>query len=85
MIQAIKDHKAPALTLGDVLKGVLERIFLIVGILAGYPHVITAFGALKIGTRIKNGERISNDYFLVGNLISILGALIVVIISKSFA
>ena len=68
--------------LRDVLKGILERIFLIVGMLAGYPHVITAFAAIKIGTRFKN-SKISNDFFLIGNLISILSAIIYVILVRN--
>lgn len=65
----------------DILKGILERIFLIIGLLNGYPHVITAFAALKIGTRINDKEhKISNDYFLIGNLISLLAALIFVLL-----
>jgi hypothetical protein len=83
MIQAIKDDDEPVLNLKDVLKGMLERLVLIVGLMAGYPHVITAFGALKIGTRIKSDEsKVSNDYFLVGNLISILAAIIYVTVIK---
>ncbi|MEO1022730.1 MAG: hypothetical protein AAFW89_09300 [Bacteroidota bacterium] len=64
----------------SVFKGVLERIFIIIGVLMGYPHVITAFGALKIGTRLHDDKNsaISNDYFLVGNFISLLAALIFV-------
>lgn len=76
MIKGVKEDHDPALNLKDVLKGMLERFVLIIGLLAEYPHVITAFGALKIGTRIKNEEnKVSNDYFLVGNLISILAAI----------
>lgn len=68
----------------DVLKGMLERIFLIIGLVNGYPHVITAFAALKIGTRINDKEhKISNDYFLIGNLISLLAAICFVLILQS--
>ena len=64
-------------SLNSITKGILERVFLVAGILFGYPHVITAFGALKIGTRLHEDQKskISNDYFLIGNFISILGAL----------
>jgi hypothetical protein len=67
-------------------KGVLERLFLIVGILAGYPHVIIAFGALKIGTRVHEDKdsKISNNYFLVGNFISLLATIIYVYICLNF-
>lgn len=47
-----------------------------VGLLAGFPHVLIAFGALKISTRLseEQGDHISNTYFLTGNLVSILFA-----------
>lgn len=60
----------------SIFKGILERLFLIVGVAIGYPHVIIAFGALKIGTRIQRDTKISNDYFLIGNFISLLGAIV---------
>ena len=83
MIKGVKEDHDPALNLKDVLKGMLERLVLIIGLMAGYPHVITAFGALKIGTRIKSEEtKVSNDYFLVGNLISILAAIGYVAIAR---
>ncbi|RNC85211.1 MAG: hypothetical protein ED557_00075 [Balneola sp.] len=86
MIKSIQEGASPTLNLKDVLKGILERIVLIVGLMAGYPHVITAFGALKIGTRIKQDEnKVSNDYFLIGNLISILSAIIVVVMLQSIS
>lgn len=62
---------------GAVLKGMLERGTLLVGLLAGFPHVLTAFGALKISTRLteEQNNHISNTYFLSGNLLSILFAM----------
>ena len=61
-----------------VLMGILERLFLIIGLLNGYPEVITAFAALKIASRIKKKE--PSDYFLMGNILSLLGALGMVIV-----
>ncbi len=60
----------------SVFKGLLERIFLITGLVLGFPQVIIAFGALKIGTRFQRNSKISNDYFLIGNFISLMAALI---------
>ncbi len=60
----------------SIFKGLLERIFLITGLLLGFPQVIIAFGALKIGTRFQRNSKISNDYFLIGNFISLMAALI---------
>lgn len=59
----------------SIFKGILERLFLVVGLILGYPHVIIAFGALKIGTRFQKNSKISNDYFLIGNFISLLTAI----------
>lgn len=69
----------------SVLKGILERGTLLVGLLAGFPHVLTAYGALKISTRLSENQknRMSNTYFLTGNLLSILLAMVyAVIINK---
>lgn len=60
----------------SILKGVLERLFLVIGLILGYPQVIIAFGALKIGTRFQKNSRVSNDYFLIGNFISLLTAIL---------
>lgn len=55
-----------------MIHGIIERLFLHISLLAGYPQSLVLFGALKIGTRIKAEEnKISNDYFLLGNLISV--------------
>lgn len=80
----LKENDQPATNRKrEVFKGVLERIFLISGILAGYPHVIIAFGALKIGTRFQKNNKVSNDYFLIGNFMSLLAALLFVICIKT--
>lgn len=60
----------------SMVKGVLERLFLIIGLVLGYPQVIIAFGALKIGTRFQRSSSVSNDYFLIGNFISLLTAIL---------
>ena len=66
-------------------RGILERVVLFTGLLFGFPQILIAFGALKLGTRFSTEQesRISNDYFLVGNLISILLALVYTIIVKA--
>jgi hypothetical protein len=67
-----------------VTKGVLERLMLLTGLLNEFPHILIAFGALKIGTRLREDQssQISNNYFLVGNLISVLLAMVYAIIIK---
>ena len=69
----------------SIVKGILERVVLFTGLLFGFPQILIAFGALKLGTRFSTEQesRISNDYFLVGNLISILLALVYTIIVKA--
>ena len=68
----------------SVLKGILERATLLVGLLANFPHVLTAYGALKISTRLRDDQQnpISNTYFLTGNLLSILFAMVYAVIIK---
>ncbi|MEX0720706.1 MAG: hypothetical protein WD059_08570 [Balneolaceae bacterium] len=63
----------------SVIKGMLERLFLIIGLLSGFPQVIIAFAAIKIGTRFQKDSKVSNDYFLIGNFVSLLGALLFVL------
>lgn len=64
----------------SLIKGVIERLFLVLGMLFGFPQVIIAFGALKIGTRFQSSRKISNDYFLIGNFLSLLFAMLYVIV-----
>lgn len=61
-----------------ILKGILERLVLITALIHGYPQMLIAFGAMKLGTRLheETGSEISNTFFLVGNLISILLSMI---------
>lgn len=69
----------------SLLKGVLERFVLIIALIHGYPQMLIAFSAMKLGTRLheeKNSE-ISNTYFLIGNLLSILFAMISAIIIQA--
>lgn len=59
--------------------GIIERLFIYLCLISGVYHGLTLFGALKIGTRIKADEnKISNDYFLIGNMISVGLALLTV-------
>lgn len=70
------------------LKGVLERLVISVGLLSGFVHVLTFFGALKIATGLNAramdkddpGHGWSMDYFLIGNLVSALFAILTVLI-----
>jgi hypothetical protein len=59
------------LSFRGLFKGWVERGFLVYAFISGYPQALTLFAALKIATRIKDDERISNDFYLIGNLISV--------------
>lgn len=69
-----------------MLKGALERILVFWGLLAGYPHVITAVAAIKLGTRLDEHtrEKIENDYFIVGSFTSLLLAIVSASIAGKF-
>lgn len=66
------------------MKGVLERLVISVGLVAGYVHILTFFGALKIATGLTQRDRSKSakanawglDYFLTGNLLSALFAMV---------
>lgn len=66
----------------STVKGILERLFMTYSLCQGFPHVLTLFGALKLGTRLKRADKEDttenikkeaayNDYYLIGNLISV--------------
>lgn len=66
----------------SILKGLIERSFLTYSLLNNFPHSLTLFGALKLGTRLKSAddekteegikrESRYNDYFLIGNFVSV--------------
>ncbi len=66
------------------VKGILERAVLLVGLLGGFPHILIAFSALKLGTRLRDVDgQVTNDYFLVGNLASVLIAMVDAVIAAA--
>ena len=59
-----------------IFKGIMERLFLFVALINGYTQALTLFSALKLATRLKHEEPPAdldgfNDYYLLGNLISV--------------
>lgn len=70
----------------SILKGMLERLVLFTAFINGYPQMLIAFAAMKLGTRLheETSSKISNSYFLVGNLLSILLAMVSSIIVKNY-
>ena len=70
----------------SIFKGVLERLVLYTALIHGYPQMRIAFGAMKLGTRLHDEQdaKISNTYFLVGNLLSIFLAMIGAIMTLKY-
>ncbi len=67
------------------LKGFLERMFLVFLLLTNFQgSALILFGAIKLGTRLDSDKekKISNDYFVVGNFVSIAGAIITYLLFK---
>ena len=67
-----------------ILKGILERLVLYTALIHGYPHILIAFGAMKLGKRLHTEQEsnISNTCFLSGNLIRMLFAIISSVVTK---
>jgi hypothetical protein len=67
-------YKRLGLDFRSIFKGLIERVFLFIALLNGYPHALTFFSALKLATRLKHSdsnENAFNDFYLIGNLISV--------------
>lgn len=83
-------RKNSLIDLRSLLKGFIERIFLVVSLLNDYPHALTLFGTLKLATRLKRekdedkiNESTFNDFYLFGNFISIIVSIFYVFLFKS--
>lgn len=70
----------------ETCKGILERLVLFTGLMGGYSTVLVMFGALKLGTRLhdENDKNLSNNYFLIGNLLSAFIAIVDAIVCGWF-
>ena len=68
-----------------IFKGLLERLVIVIGLVYGYHQILIVFGGLKLGTRLHEEKetKISNTFFLIGNLMSLLLAMICAIITTS--
>lgn len=69
----------------ETFKGILERLLIFIGLTSDYSTVLVLFGALKLGTRLhdEGNKNISNNYFLVGNFVSVLIAITATILAKN--
>lgn len=56
----------------SVFKGVMERFVITIGLIMGFTPILIVFGTIKLGTRFKDNQDVKNDYFLIGNLSSII-------------
>lgn len=75
----------------SLIKGVIERMFLMISLINDYPHALTLFGTLKLATRLKRDnekdkakESLYNDFYLLGNFISIIISILYVFLYKKF-
>jgi hypothetical protein len=56
-------------------------MFLVISMLNGYPQALTFFSAVKLATRLKHKEAQQenedrfNDYYLIGNMVSVMIAM----------
>jgi hypothetical protein len=72
----------------SLIKGFIERMFLTLFLFNDLAPALTFFSALKLATRLKRDEGSGadsnkfNDYYLVGNLVSVSVALFYVYVLK---
>lgn len=77
-----KEKKMQFIDIKSVIKGLIERALLTYSLISNLPHILTLFGALKLGTRLKSADNEKteegkvkesnyNDYYLIGNFISV--------------
>lgn len=76
MLNKLMNVSNKRLDVGSVFKGILERFVLFVGLLSGFPQILILFGALKVGTIIGDAQKVSNEYYFAGNMISVLFVII---------
>jgi len=82
---AQKFYKRSQIDIKSIFKGFVERLFLTLFLFNDIPNALTFFSALKLATRLKHNEinlEIDryNDYYLLGNLISVAIVLLYVCI-----
>jgi hypothetical protein len=74
-------YKKLGLDFRSILKGVLERCFLVLALYYDYAQALTFFSAVKLATRLKHTEASTeqennfNDFYLIGNFASVMLAI----------
>lgn len=81
-------YKKIGLDFRSIIKGFIERVFLMIFLYNDYAAALTLYSALKLGTRLKHEESEArenkfNDYYLIGNLVSVTVALMYVYMYKN--
>lgn len=71
-----KNHNKNNINISSILRGMAERAFITFTLVNGIYQSMILFAALKIATRIKDDDKISNEFYLLGNLLSITLAII---------
>lgn len=57
----------------EIVRGLVERGFLTICFINGIFQGLIVFGTLKVATRLSDkSDNISNSYYLIGNMVSIL-------------
>jgi hypothetical protein len=73
-------------TLRVTIMGVIERLVLFIGLSLGIQTIVVLVGAIKIGTRIapqeEGARKVKADYFVIGNLVSVLVVLVDLLLVK---
>ena len=83
-------YKKLGLDYKSIIKGIFERVFLVVALYFDYPHALTFFSAVKLATRLKHTEKAEddqnkfNDFYLFGNFISVIMAIFYTELLKKF-
>ena len=61
----------------DIFRGLIERAFMSICLINGIFQGLIVFGTLKVATRLSDPkDNITNSYYLIGNMTSILIALL---------
>ncbi|MBC7426172.1 MAG: hypothetical protein H7321_06515 [Bacteroidia bacterium] len=55
----------------SLFKGMLERFVIFFALVLNLSQILIVFGAIKIGTRLNERVKVQNDYFIIGNFLSI--------------
>lgn len=76
LLSGLNPSKTRTISGRGVMKGIAERAFIAFSLVNGLPHSLTLFAALKIATRIRDDDHISNDFYLLGNILSITLAIV---------